>query len=66
MNAQIGREDSLQLVIKGLIKKTNNSGRRLVNFAAFRNMVIGSIMLEHKNIHKMTWRSLDGQYINRL
>jgi hypothetical protein len=48
MNAQIGREEMYQPTIgnQGFHQETNDTGR-LVNFAAFRNMVIGSTMFEH-------------------
>jgi hypothetical protein len=68
MNAQIARKYIYQLTIgnQGFHNKTNNNGRRLINSAAFRNLVIASTMSEHKNIHKITWRSPDGQYFIQL
>jgi hypothetical protein len=39
---------------------------RMINFASARNMVIGSTMFEHRDIHKMTWRSPDGNTFNEI
>jgi hypothetical protein len=58
MNAQIGREELYQLTAgnQGFHQEIDDNGRILVNFAASRNMVIGSTMFEHKNI--VTCRSI--------
>jgi hypothetical protein len=44
--------------------KSNDNGIRLINFAPSQNMVIGSTMSDHKDIHKMTWKSPDGNTFN--
>jgi hypothetical protein len=49
---------------QGFRQETNDNGRRLVNFAAFRNMVIGRTMFEHN--HKITRSSPDGHYFNQI
>ena len=40
---------------------SNDNGTRLTNFACSKNMVVVSTLLNHKDIHKMTWRSHNGQ-----
>jgi hypothetical protein len=50
----------------GLHPQSNDNGIRLINFAASRNMVIGSTIFSHKNIHKATWKSPDGQTMNQI
>jgi hypothetical protein len=59
MNAEIGRREIYWQ--SGFHQETNDNGRIFVYFADFRNMVIGSTMFQHKNIHKTTWRLPDGQ-----
>jgi hypothetical protein len=46
-------------------QENNNNGRILVNFAASGYMGIDSTVFEHKNIHKIKWRSPNGQYFNQ-
>jgi hypothetical protein len=38
---------------------------RLTNFASSRNMVVGSMMFEHKDTHKRTQKSPDGNVFNQ-
>jgi hypothetical protein len=38
----------------------NDNGSWLIQFAVSWNMIIGSVSYPHKDIHKSTWRSLDG------
>jgi hypothetical protein len=56
MNAQIGREVICQPTTgnQGFHQETYDNGRKLVSFAAFRNMVGGRTMFEHKNVPKLT------------
>jgi hypothetical protein len=67
MNAKVGKEQIYRSVIgkHSLHKSSNDNGMRLINFASSRNMVVGSIMFEHKDIHKRTWKSPDGNVFNQ-
>jgi hypothetical protein len=66
LNAKIRREE----IYRGLIGRhslhlsTNNSGQRLVDFTAAKNMVASSTCYPHQEIHKLTWGSLDGKTNN--
>ena len=39
----------------------NDNGERLVEWCAFKNMIIGGTLFPHRNIHKLTWTSPNGQ-----
>jgi hypothetical protein len=45
---------------------SNDNGIRLINFACSKNVVVASTLFNHKDIHKMTWRSPDGQTFNQI
>jgi hypothetical protein len=45
---------------------SNDNGMRLINFASSKNMVVGSTMFEHKDLHKRTWNSPDGNVFNQI
>ena len=49
-----------------LLTLFNDNGIRLINFACSKNMVVASTLFSYKDIHKMTWRSPDGQTFNRI
>ena len=51
---------------KSLHQDSNDNGVRLVNFAASKNLVVKSTMFPHRNIHKYTWTSPDGQTHNQI
>jgi hypothetical protein len=65
LNAKIGQEYIyIYIPIIGkysLHTLSNDSGIRLINFACSKNMVVASTLFNHRDIHKMTWRSPDGQ-----
>jgi hypothetical protein len=67
MNAKVGNEDVYRSFIGkySLHNKTRDNGMRLINFASSRNMVVGSTMFSHKDIHKRTWKSPDGNVFNQ-
>jgi hypothetical protein len=47
-------------------KRSDDNGMRLINFASSRNMVAGSTMFEHKDIHTRTRKSPDGNVFNEI
>jgi hypothetical protein len=67
-NAKVGKEQIYRSVIgkHSLRKRSNDNGMRLINFDSSRNMVVGSIMFEHKDVHKRTWKSPDGNVFNKI
>ncbi|CAH1248758.1 Hypp8389 [Branchiostoma lanceolatum] len=44
----------------------NDNGERLVDFCLSNRLVIGGTIFPHKNIHKLTWNSPDGNTINQI
>lgn len=46
--------------------KSNDNGIRLIHFVTSRNMVVGSTLFNHKNIHKMTWKLPDDNTFNQI
>jgi hypothetical protein len=67
-NAKIGRESLLRPTIglHSAHEQSNDNGQRVVAFAASRNMTISSTFFPHKNIHKYTWKSPDGNIYNQI
>ena len=45
---------------------SNDNGVRIVKFATSKNLVVKSTMFPHRNIHKCTWTSPDGQTHNQI
>jgi hypothetical protein len=67
-NAMVGRESIFKPTIgdERLHQDSNNNGVRIVNFATSKNVVVKSTMFQHRNIHKCTWTSPDGQTHNQI
>lgn len=67
-NAKIGKEEEFRSIIgrNSLHDISNDNGRRLIDFAESKNMVVSSTQFAHKNIHKQTWRSPNGQVFNQI
>jgi hypothetical protein len=49
-----------------LHQDSNDNGARVVDFATSKNIVVKSTMFPHRNIHKYTWTSRDGQIHNQI
>ena len=45
---------------------SNDNGGRIVNFPKSKNLVVKSTMFTHRNSHKHTWTSHDGQTHNQI
>jgi len=67
-NAKVGRENIFKPTIgnESLHQDSNDNGVRLVNFATSKNLVVKSMMFPHRNIHKYTWTSPDGNTHNQM
>jgi len=67
-NAKVGRKNIFKPTIErgSLHQDSNDNGVRLVNFATSQNLVVKSTMFPHRNIHKYTWSSPDGQTHNQI
>jgi hypothetical protein len=68
LNAQIGKE-AIYYPTKGmeaLRQQSNENGKRVKHFAASRNMVIGTTLFQHKDIHKITWRSPEVRHFSQI
>ena len=44
----------------------NNNGERLIETCHENNLVIGGSIFQHKDIHKITWKSPDGRTVSQI
>ena len=44
----------------------NDNGEKFVNFCRNNNYVMGGTIFQHKEIHKLTWKSPDGRTVNQI
>ena len=67
-NAKVGRENIFKPTIgnESLHQDSNDNGVRRVNFATSKNLVVKSTIFPHRNFHKYTWTSPDGQTHNQV
>ena len=67
-NAKVGRENIFKPTTgnESLHQVSNDNGVRIVNSATSKNLVVKSTMFPHRNIHKCTWTSPDGQTHNQI
>ena len=67
-NAKVGRENIFKPTIgnESLHQDSNDNGVRLVIFATSKNLVVKSTMFPHRNIHKYTLTSPDGNTHNQI
>ena len=66
--AKVGQEDIFKPTIgkESLHKISNDNGVTLVNFGTSIDLIVKSTTFPHRNIHKPTWTSTDGQILNQL
>jgi hypothetical protein len=62
-NAKVGIENIFRPTI-GNESLHQDNWVRIVNVVTYKNLVVKSTMLPHRNIHKYTWASPDGQTHN--
>ena len=67
-NAKVGRENIFtpKIANESLHQDSNDNGVRTVNFATSKNLVVKRKIFPHRNIHKYTWNSPDGQTHNQI
>uniref|UniRef100_A0A2S2QMB7 Craniofacial development protein 2 n=1 Tax=Sipha flava TaxID=143950 RepID=A0A2S2QMB7_9HEMI len=67
-HAKIGRETIYRPTIglHSAHEQSNDNGQRSIAFATSRNMTISSTFFPHKDIHKYTWKSPDGNTFNQI
>jgi hypothetical protein len=51
---------------ESLYEDSNDNGVRVINFATSKNLVVKSTTFPHRNIHKYTWTSPDGNTHNQI
>ena len=67
-NAKISKENFFRPTIglESLHEESNDNGVRVINFATGKNFIIKSTYFRHKDIHKQTWISPDGNTRNQI
>jgi hypothetical protein len=65
---KVGREDVFTPTIgnERLHEINNDNGIRVVNFAVSKNLIVKCTLFPHRNIHKYTWTSPDGNTHNQI
>lgn len=67
MNVKCGKEIQYGPMIgkESFHEHSNDNGKRPISFATSNGMIISSTTFPHKDIHKATWKSLDGKTRNQ-
>ena len=67
-NAKLGSDNEGWRECMGVhgMGEMNDNGMRLASFCLANELIIGGTLFQHKNIHKYTWRSPCGKYLNQI
>jgi exonuclease III len=67
-NSKVGKETYLHPACGGhsLHNETNDNGKRMVKFALGKDLAVTGTWFQHKDIHKITWRSRDNKICNQI
>ena len=67
-NAKLGSDNEGWKECMGVhgMGEMNDNGIRLASFCLANELMIGGTLFEHRNIHKYTWRSPCGKYLNQI
>jgi hypothetical protein len=67
-NAKVSRENIFKLIVgnESLHEISHDSGVRIVNFATSENLVVKSTIFPHREIHKFSWNSPEGNTHNQI
>ena len=68
LNAKVGSDNTNieQVIRKHGCDVRNENGKQLVDFCLTNRCIIGDTVFPHKNIHKLTWKSPDGNTVNQI
>ena len=68
LNAQVGSNNAHREEVMGKfgVGVMKDNGERLCDFCNVNGLVITGTIFPHKEIHKLTWRSLDGKRVNQI
>jgi hypothetical protein len=67
-NAKVGRENICNPKIRNesLHEISNDDRVTIVNFATSKNLAVKSTVFPHRNLHKYTWTSPEGNTHNQI
>ncbi|KAL5251681.1 hypothetical protein ACHWQZ_G014726 [Mnemiopsis leidyi] len=68
-NARVGRDNEAHPGVIGTHSyhmESNDNGKRMLDFCAMHQLTIGGTLFEHKDIHKTTWKSPNGQTVTQI
>nr|CAH8841048.1 unnamed protein product [Trichobilharzia regenti] len=68
MNARLGGDNTGRELTMGreALGEMNDNGELFSDFCAFNDLVIGGSVFKHKDMHKATWISSDGNTKNQI
>ena len=68
MNAKVGKENESRELIMGKhgVGEENENGELFTDFCSYNDLVIGGTIFPHKDFHKTTWTSPDGNTENQI